>query len=324
MRAIVFDTFGNPDVLSLQDVACPEPGPGQVRVAIYAAGTNPVDAQNRQDGSWAGLHPPVIPGSDASGVIDAVGPGVTLFAPGDEVFYMTDFLHNSHGTYAEYQVVDAALIARKPPRLSHVEAAALPLAGGTAYETIIRRLALTQGEWMLMFGAAGGVGSLALQIAVAQGVQVIAVARSHHHDFLSALGAVACLDYTTQDVVAEALVIAGRKLDTLVDFVGGEMVARSLPAIRSYGRVASIAGLSGDLEQLLDLNLTLHGILVRPERTRLLALDALITSGELHPIIDQVLPLEEAAQAHRRLETGHGQGKVVLAVREEKVEFAVN
>ena len=324
MRAIVFDTFGNPDVLSLQEVACPQPGPGQVRVAIYAAGTNPVDAQNRRDGSWAGLHPPVIPGSEASGVIDAVGPGVTTFAPGEEVFYMTDFLHNPHGTYAEYQVVDAALIARKPPRLSHVEAAALPLAGGTAYETIIRRLALSQGEWMLMFGAAGGVGSLALQIAVAQGAQVIAVARSHHHGLLSALGAVACLDYTTQDVVAEAQAIAGRKLDTIADFVGGETVARSLAALRSYGRVASIAGLSGDLEQLLDLNLTLHGILVRPERTRLLALDALIASRGLHPIIDQVLPLKEAAQAHRRLETGHGQGKIVLAVREEKVEFAVN
>jgi NADPH2:quinone reductase len=324
MRAIVFDTFGNPDVLSLQDVACPEPGPGQVRVAIYAAGTNPVDTQNRRDGSWAGLHPPVIPGSDASGIIDAVGPCVTTFAPGDEVFHMTDFLHHSHGTYAEYQVVDAVLIACKPPTLTHVEAAALPLAGGTAYETIIRRLALTQGEWVVMFGAAGGVGSLALQIAVAQGAQVIAVARSHHHGLLSTLGAVACLDYRTQDVVAEAQTIAGRKLDALADFVGRETVAHGLPAIRPYGRVASIAGLSGDLEQLLDSNLTLHGILVRPQRTRLLALGALIASGLLHPIIDQVLPLEEAAQAHRRLEAGHGHGKIVLAVRQEKIKFAVN
>lgn len=316
MRAIIFDTFGSPDVLSLREVVCPEPGPGQVRVAIYAAGTNPVDTHNRRDGSWAGLYPPVIPGSDASGIIDAVGPGVTTFAPGAEVFYMTDFLHNPRGTYAEYQVVDAALIARKPPALTYVEAAALPLAAGTAYETIIRRLALTQGEWVLMFGAAGGVGSLALQIATAQGAQVIAVARSHHHGLLSELGAVACLDYTTQDVVAEAQAIAGRKLDALADFVGGETVARSLPALRPYGRVASIAGISGDLDQLLDLNLTLHGILVRPERTRLLALDELIASGRLHPIIDHVLPLEEAAQAHHRLETGHGQGKIVLAVRE--------
>src|SRR5215471_8696369 len=105
MRAIVFEAFGDPDVLALLDIARPEPGPGQVRVAIFAAGTNPVDAWSRRDGSWAGLHPPVIPGSDASGVIDAIGPDVTTLAPGDEVFYMTDFLRHSQGTYAEYQVV---------------------------------------------------------------------------------------------------------------------------------------------------------------------------------------------------------------------------
>lgn len=318
MRAIVYDTFGGPDVLRLRDVALPEPGPGQVRVAMYAAGTNPVDAGNRRDGSWAGLHPPVIPGCDASGVIDVVGPGVTTFAPGDEVFYMADFLHNHQGTYAEYHVMDAALIAHKPKTLTHIQAAALPLAAGTAYETIVRRLALTRGEWVVLYGAAGGVGSLALQMAVAQGAQVIAVARAHHRALLRQLGAVACLDYTTQDILAEAQSIAGQKVDAVADFVGGETLALSLPAIRPYGRAASIAGLAGDLDLALDLNLTLHGILVRPDQTRLVALDALISRGVLRPIIDLVLPLEEAAQAHRRLETRHGQGKIVLAVREER------
>jgi len=315
MRAIVLDRFGDPDVLQLREVALPEPGPGQVRVAIHAAGTNPVDAGNRQDGSWAGLHPPVIPGSDASGVIDTLGPGVAGFSPGDEVFYMTDFLHNCWGTYAEYQVVDAALIAYKPQALSHVESAAVPLAAGTAYEMIVRRLALTRGEWVLMYGAAGGVGSFALQLAVAQGAQVIAVARAHHHALLQELGAVACLDYTTQDVVVEAEAIAGRKLDAMADFVGGETLAQSLVAIRPYGRVASIVGLKGDLDLLLDMNLTLHGILVRPDQRRLETLHALVARSALRPIIDQVLPLEEAAQAHRRLETRHGEGKIILKVR---------
>jgi NADPH2:quinone reductase len=316
MHAIVFDTFGGPDVLHLREVVLPEPGPGQVRVAIYAAGTNPVDAQNRQDGSWADLHPPVIPGCDASGVIDAVGPGVTRFAPGDEVFYMVDFLHNSSGTYAEYHVVDAALIARKPHSLTHSEAAALPLAAGTAYEMIIRRLEITRGEWLLLYGAAGGVGSLALQMAVSQGAQVIAVARAQHHALLSTLGAVACLDYTTQDVLAEAERIAGRKLDAVADFVGGETLAQSLAVMRPYGRVASSVGVRGDLDRLLDLNLTLHGILVRPDQRRLEAIDRLVSSGALRPIIDQVLPLEEATQAHRLLESGHGPGKIVLDVRD--------
>lgn len=317
MRAIVFETHGSPDVLHLREVALPEPGPGQVRVAIYAAGTNPVDAGNRQAGSWAGLQPPVIPGCDASGAIDAVGPGVTTFAPGDEVFYMADFLRNSHGTYAEYQVVDADLIAPKPKNLTHIEAAALPVAAGTAYEMVVRRLALTQGEWVLLYGAAGGVGSLALQMAVAQGARVIAIARTHHHGLLQGLGAAACLDYTTQDILAEAQVIAGGKVDAIIDCVGGETLAQSLPALRPYGRAASIVGLAGDLDLVLDLNITLHGVLVRPERTRLVALSQLISAGSLRPIIDQILPLEEAARAHRRLETHHGQGKIVLAVRAE-------
>jgi NADPH2:quinone reductase len=322
MRAIVYDTFGSPDVLHLREMALPEPGPGQVRVAIYATGTNPVDAQNRQDGSWADLHPPVIPGCDASGVIDVVGPGVTRFAPGDEVFYLVDFLHNASGTYAEYHVVDATLIARKPRSLTQVEAAALPLAAGTAYEMIMRRLALTQGEWVLLYGAAGGVGSLALQMAVAQGTHVIAVARAQHHRLLSALGAVTCIDYTTQDVLAEAERIAGRKLDAVADFVGGDTLARSLAAIRPYGRVTSSVGVRGDLDRLLDLNLTLHGILVRPEQKRLEAIERLVSSGALRPIIDQVLPLEEAVQAHRRLESGHGPGKIVLVVREQTIDQA--
>ena len=152
--------------------------------------------------------------------------------------------------------------------------------------------------------------------AVAKGAHVIAVARSQHHALLSALGAVACLDYTTQDVLAESQRIAGRKLDAVADFVGGETLAQSLVVIRPNGRVASSVGVRGDLDRLLDLNLTLHGILVRPEQRRLEAIDRMVSSGDLRPIIDQVLPLEEAVQAHRRLESGHGHGKIVLVVRE--------
>ena len=126
----------------------------------------------------------------------------------------------------------------------------------------------------------------------------------------------AYLDYTTQDVLAEAQKIAGRKLDAVADFVGGETLAQSLAVIRPYGRAASSVGVRGDMDRLLDLNLTLHGILVRPEQRRLEILNRLVSSGALRPIIDKVLPLEEAAQAHRQLESGHGQGKIVLVVRE--------
>jgi NADPH2:quinone reductase len=228
---------------------------------------------------------------------------------------MVDVLNNQQGTYAQYHVVDAAIIERKPHTLSHVEAAAIPLAAGTAYETIVHRLALAQGEWVLLYGAAGGVGTFAMQFAIAQGAHVIAVARSRHHSLLQELGAVACLDYTTRDVLVEAEAIAGRKLDAVADFVGGETLAESLGSVRPYGRIASIVGLQGDLDLLLDLNLTLHGILVHPDQKRLETFNALVSSRVLRPIIDQVLPLTEAAQAHRLLETGHGQGKIVLKVR---------
>lgn len=321
MRAMVFDRFGEPEVLQLQEVPLPAPGPGQVRVAVHAAGTNPVDAGNRSDGSWAGLQPPVIPGSEASGVVEAVGLGVTQVVPGDEVFYLADVLHQPRGTYAEYHIVDATLLFPKPVCLSHVEAAALPLAAGTAYELIVRRLAVAAGEWVLLYGAAGGVGHYALQLAVAQGAKVIAVARIEHHALLQQLGAAACLDYTSQNVVVGAQAIAGQKMDAVVDCVGGSTIAQSLAAIRPFGRAATITSLQGDMEQwdlLVDLNLTLHGILVRPDRQRLEALAAMVARGTLHPIIAQVLPLEAAAHAHRRLETHHGHGKIVLQVRRDQ------
>jgi NADPH:quinone reductase len=297
----------------------PVPGPGQVRVAVHAAGTNPVDAGNRRNGSWAGLHPPVIPGAEASGVVDAVGPGVTQWTPGEEVYYLADFLHQPRGTYAEYHLAEAAILAPKPPGLSHVEAAALPLATGTAYDLIVRRLAVRAGEWVLLYGAAGGVGSAALQLAVAQGAQVIAVARTEHHPLLQSLGAAVCLDYTAVDVVRETQKITGGTVDAVVDCVGGTTIVQSLEALRPFGRAATITSVQGDQAQwdlLLDLNLTLHGVLVRPDQPRLTALSTLVASGSLRPIVAQVLPLEEAAEAHRRLETHHGYGKIVLKVCE--------
>ena len=163
MRAVVVNRFGPPEVMR------PDPGPRQVLVHVCAAGVNPVDAQNRSDGSWAALQLPFVPGSDASGVIVAVGSAVDGFKSGDEVFYFTDFLGNRQGSYAEYQVVDADVVARRPTKLSHVETAAVPLAGGTAYELAARRLELSPGQWLLIFGAAGGVGSFLVQIAKARG-----------------------------------------------------------------------------------------------------------------------------------------------------------
>ena len=299
----------------MREIPLPEPGPGQVRVAVYASGVNPVDAFTRLDGAWAGVQPPVVLGYDVSGVVDAVGPGVSDFSVGDEVFYMPELRGNPHGSYAEYHVADATIVARKPAGLSHVEAAAIPLAGGTAYEVVARRLAIRQGEWLLIHAAAGGVGGFAVQIAVARGARVIGVASARNHDLLSELGAAACIDYTTQDVAEAARRAAGSEIDAAADFLGGDAILRSLPALRARGRVATIAGISGDTYPLCDLNLTAHFVLVRCDRSALEALSAMVADGTLRPIVDEVLLLEEVQQAHRRLESGHGRGKVVLRVR---------
>jgi NADPH2:quinone reductase len=176
VRAMVIPQFGGPDLFEERDVERPQPGPGEVQVRVVAAGTNPVDAKLRAHGSSAGLEAPIILGADISGVVEEVGPGVTDLAPGDEVYYTPEvFGARSNGSYAEYHVASADIVAKKPASLSH-EAAAVPLAGGTAYEAIVRRLAVRVGETLLIHGGAGGVGSFAVQIAKAAGARVLATA----------------------------------------------------------------------------------------------------------------------------------------------------
>src|SRR4051812_16639480 len=165
MRAMVIPRFGGPELFERREVPTPAPGPGEVLVRVIASGTNPVDAKLRADGSWAGLTPPVILGGDVAGVVEQVGPGVRDLAAGDEVYYSPEVFGNQSGSYAEYNVAPAAEVARKPANLSFVEAAAVPLAGGTAWEAVVRRLKVTVGETVLIHGGAGGVGSFAVQIA---------------------------------------------------------------------------------------------------------------------------------------------------------------
>ena len=311
MRAVVVERFGPPEVLRVRSVDRLEPGSGQVLVRVCAAGVNPVDAQNRADGSWAGLEPPFIPGSDASGVVAATGGAVSGLQPGEEVFYFSDFLGTRHGSYAEYQIVDADLVAHRPMSLSHLQSAAVPLAGGTAYELAVRRLELRAEEWLLVFGAAGGVGSFLVQLAKERGAHVAAIASGPNHEYLRGLGAEVTLDYHDQDVVSAVAEELGA-VDAVADLVGGNVVERSLPIIREGGRAASICALTGDFELAIDKNIALHGVLVRPNRARLKELAALLEDGRLRPPPIEVFRLEDVVAAHHRIERGHGQGRVVL------------
>jgi NADPH2:quinone reductase len=315
MRATVIRDWGGIDVFEERELPAPQPGPGEVLVRVVASGTNPVDAKIRAAGSWSRIKPPAVLGYDAAGVIETVGPGVSDLAAGDEVYYTPEIFGNQLGTYAELNVVPARIVARKPRRLSFEAAAAVPLAGGTAYEAIVRRLGVRAGETVLIHGGAGGVGSFAVQIARASGARVIATAGADNLETLKRLGADVAADYRKDDVAAVALrETGGAGVDAVFDTAGGENIAKSLAATRAHGRLATILTPAGDLSALSFKNLTLHGIFLLRERDRLDALARLIDQGKVEPLIEDVLPLAEVGRAHQRLDSGHGRGKIVLRV----------
>lgn len=313
VQAVVMDEFGGPDVLAVREVERPEAGPGEILVRVFASGTNPVEAKIRQGVAIPDLELPAVLGGDVSGVVAAVGPGVTDFAEGDEVFY-TPEMASRLGSYTELNVVAAAIAAPKPRGLSHVEAAAIPLAGGTAWEAIVRRLAVRPGETVLVHAGAGGVGSFAVQFAIAAGARVLATAGPDNQDLLRDLGAVPIDYHETDPVEAVSEHTGGRGADAVLDLVGGENVAKSSAAARAFGRIATVLPPKGELRALYQRNQELHGILLTRERRRLEELTPLFERGQARPVVDQVLPLDQVRRAHERLDSGHGRGKTVLAL----------
>lgn len=317
MRAMVLPEFGGPEVFELRDVDRPEPGPGDVLVRVIASGTNPVDAKVRAAGSWAQIQLPAIIGYDVSGVVEQVGPGVTDFAVGDEVYYTPEIFGNQSGSYAEYTVAPSTIVAIKPRNVSHIEAGAVPLAGGTAWEALIRRLKVQPGETVLIHGGAGGVGSFAIQIAKAAGAFVLATAGPTNQDTLKDLGADVVIDYRNEDFAEVARrETGGTGVDAVFDTVGGDLIVRSLPATRPFGRLASILGVQGDLTFAYLNNMTLYGVFLTRERARLDELRPLLERRQIRPLVEQVLPLDQLRTAHEWLDSGHGRGKVILQVAE--------
>lgn len=313
MRVVVIERFGGPEVLQLADLPDPRVGAGEVRIAVHAAGANPVDASNRSDGSWAGIDLPHVPGYDVAGVVDRVGEGVGSVSVGERVMAMTPFPRGAGG-YAEFVVLPADLIAPFPAGVSFAEASAVPLAAGTAYD-VLDRIDLAPGSWVLVHGASGGVGTFLVQLAAAGELHVVAAASARSHELLRDLGAEACVDYNDVDVAEAARKIAGGRVDAIVDLVGGSALQRSLSAVRSHGELASIATPELDLDPILDMNLTFHGVLISDDGERVRALAELMAAGTMRPIVAEVFPLERVADAHRQLETGHSGGKIVLQVR---------
>jgi NADPH:quinone reductase-like Zn-dependent oxidoreductase len=309
MRAITQQALGGPEVLELVDRPQPEPTPTEVLVRVAAAGVNPVDWKVRLRGGLLG-EPPFTVGWDVAGTVEALGFGVTRFAVGDRVFGMPRFPREA-AAYAEYVTSPSRQLARTPEGLSDVEAAALPLAGLTAWQALVETADVQPGQRVLVLGASGGVGHLAVQIAKARGAYVIGTARSPKHEFLAELGADEAVDYSLGPV-EEAL----GDVDVVLDLVGSEATAGTLRTLRDGGLfvvVPSAAGLES-LEELAGERVRVTGILVEPDRAGLEAIAGLVESGALRPHVSQTFPLEEAARAHEASETGRTQGKLVLTI----------
>lgn len=306
MQAVRIHDFGGPDTLKLEDLPTPHPAPGELLIRVMAASVNPVDYKIREGGYLARDSLPLTLGRDVAGTVEAVGSGVEGFGPGDAVYAMLD---RSHGGYAEYAVELAAHCARKPEPLDFVQAAAVPLAGLTAWQGLFDHGRLQAGQRALIHGAAGGVGHFAVQFARARGAQVIATCSGQDIDFVLELGASEAIDYHTQkfeEVVGE--------VDLVFDLVGGETQDRSWTVLKHGGAIVSTLNEPDQARARAKNARGLH-YMAHPDGGQLAEIARLIEDGEVKPTVDRIFPLRDAAEAERELEKAHVRGKVVLQVQ---------
>lgn len=308
MRAVALERYGGPEVLRPMDLPQPKVGPDVVLVRAAAAGVNPVDWKMRE-GRLEGRFPthfPLIPGWDVAGTVEKVGPDVTEVAPGDAVLAYLRKDHLQWGAYAELVAVPVRAVAPKPASMSWEEAAALPLAGLTAWQALTRGLGVGAGDTLLVHAAGGGVGSLAVQLARALGARVIGTGRPSTFDHLVRLGA--------EPVAYGAGLVDGvRRLapagvDAALDLVGGDALDASLEVLRGGGRLVSIVDADG---------VRARGgryVFVRPDGAQLGELARRVDAGELGVRVEATFPLEAASDAHRVLQEGHVHGKLVLTM----------
>jgi NADPH:quinone reductase-like Zn-dependent oxidoreductase len=306
MKAIVLNEYGGPDDLALADLPEPRVGPDAVLVRVKAAAVNPVDwkvGAGHLD-QVLDAHFPLVPGWDVAGVVERTGPDAKEFAPGDEVigYVRKDWAQN--GTYAELVAAPVRTLARKPAALSWRQAAGLPLAGLTAYQSI-ERLGVGEGDTVLVHAAAGGVGSLATQIAADRGARVIGTAGERNHGFLRELGAEPVEH--GEGLADRVRSLAPDGVDAAFDFVGGEAIDVSRQVLKDPSRVLSVV----DTGVMAEGG---HYLFVRPDRDDLTALADLADAGKLTVGVDRAVPLAETAEAWRLSQSGRARGKIVIEV----------
>jgi NADPH2:quinone reductase len=302
VRAVVVQQPGGPEALRLVDLPEPVAGPDDVLVEVEAVGVNPVDLGNRSDPTWAGISPPYVVGYDLAG---------RVVETGEPVWALLPVQGTTHGALAERVAVPKQLLAPRPPELDPIVVAALPMAGCTALQ-VLQRMPLEAGSWVLVHGAAGGVGHLLVQMARGLGHHVAAACRFEERARLEELGVELLLDRSEADPARAAVDKLGDELDAVVDLVGGQLEA-SLPHVRVGGHAATIVDLTGDLDLAIDRNIDLHGVLMRAGRDRLYELAAEVAAG-VRPHVTDTYPLERVADAHRRLEAGRVGGKLVITL----------
>lgn len=311
MKAVRTHARGGPEQLVFEDAPVPKPGAGDALVRVHSTGITPAEltwaeTYRNPDGSE---RIPSIPGHEVSGVVAALAPGMTDFAPGDAVYGLCDFPRD--GAAAEYVAVRAANLAPKPQSLSHSESAAVPLSALTAWQAFFRHGGLREGARVLVHAGAGGVGSFAVQLARWRGAHVIATASARNTEFLRELGAQEVIDYT-RERFDERL----RDVDLVLDTIGGETQERSWKILRSGGILIALTG-PIPADKPAESGVRGKFFVVEPSRKDLEEIARLIDSGNLKPIIAEIFPLARAREAYEHGSHGHTRGKIVVQVRAE-------
>jgi NADPH:quinone reductase-like Zn-dependent oxidoreductase len=305
MKAVRIHAYGSSETLVYEDVPRPEPEAGQVLVRVYAVGVNPLDWKMREGWLKDFRHDPLplVVGGDISGVIIAIGAGVTQLQPGQDVYGVSGAMT---GGYAEYAIAQADAIAPKPKTLNYTQAAAVPIVAMTAWQALFEVGQLQAGQSVLIHGAAGGVGSCAVQFGKMRGLQVIGTASTQNLDYVRALGADCAIDYKTTPF--ERVV---RDLDMVLDTVGGDTQMRSWNVLKSGGILVSTAAPPSE-EMAAQRNLRCATMIVQPKASLLSEIANSIDRGQVKIDIGRVFPLAEARQAQELSQQGHTRGKIVL------------
>jgi NADPH:quinone reductase-like Zn-dependent oxidoreductase len=308
MKAVCIYSYGGTEVLKYEDAPKPHPAAGEVLVRVHAAAINPVDWKIREGHLESMLHHtlPLVLGWDVSGVVDAVGPEVRRLKVGDEVFSRPDIARD--GAYAEFIVIKESEVALKPKAIDHVHAAALPLAGLTAWQTLFVAGGLVAGQRVLIHAAAGGVGHLAVQLAKWKGAHVIGTASEKNHDFLRKLGADQVIDHAT--VKFESAV---EPVDLVLDTLGGEIQEPSWQVLKPGGILVSVVN-PPSAETAAKHGVRQAFVFIEPNAGQLAEIAALVDGEELKVIVETTLALSDATRGQELSERGHTRGKIVLRV----------